>query len=223
MICPHCQTNNTDGASRCLNCGASLASAVQSAATAGNDPVAGANQFGERFNRALELWKAQLGDVVVLTLVFLLVVWIPIANLAFAAGYVRSLLKVTRGQGRAQVGDIFNAWDGFANLFVFGLLLLVVSFILNWIPLLGQLATLLLGLLAFPGSWRIIDRNVNFTEAFSWSVAALQSRPLEWVLAYLVGAALASVGAMVFGIGLLFTLPLATLLCAQVYVSQPAN
>lgn len=214
MICPSCQTNNTDGASRCLNCGADLTRHVPSVGNASNQA---SSQFGQQLTTAIEQWKAQLGDLVVLTLVFLLVAWIPIISLAFVAGYVRAILKVSRGQGRAEIADIFNAWDSFGRLLVFGLALLIVSFILNWIPLLGQLATLLLGFLAFPGAWRMVDRNATFTEALSWGVAAIQQRPVDWLLTYLAGGVLVGVGMMLFGVGLLFTLPLATLLCTLQY------
>jgi len=53
--------------------------------------------FGALFNRATNLWKDNLGDLVVFTLVFVLLGWIPIVNVAFFAGYLRGLMKLNRG------------------------------------------------------------------------------------------------------------------------------
>ena len=54
--------------------------------------------FGTIINRATSLWKGNFGTLVLISFVFLLVVWIPVANVAFVAGYFRAVLKVARGK-----------------------------------------------------------------------------------------------------------------------------
>jgi hypothetical protein len=44
------------------------------------------------------------GDLVLLTLVFMLVAWVPVVNIGFIAGYTRSLLKVAKKNGT----DLFH-------------------------------------------------------------------------------------------------------------------
>ena len=93
MQCPYCKEEVLDGAVKCKHCGSNIGTApVQTV-------IAGQGDFGELFTAAMNVWKANLSDLVILTLVFMLVVWIPIANIGFIAGYARSLIKVARGQG----------------------------------------------------------------------------------------------------------------------------
>ena len=138
MQCPYCKEEVNDGALKCKHCGSDLTLLPKTV-------NAGAADIGGMLNAAFTVWKENLGDLVILTLVFLLICWIPVANIGFIAGYTRSLLKVARGQGKAQVGDLFNAWDCFVDLFVFVLINLIIVIVLHFIPVLGTLAACALG------------------------------------------------------------------------------
>jgi uncharacterized membrane protein len=225
MKCPKCQADNTTGASRCNACGASFEEASSAAPppAASAPVVAYQSSFGDQFNAALIFWKMNLGDLAVLTLVLMLLVWIPIANIGFIAGYVRSILKVARGEGRAQVGDLFNAWDCFGNLLVYAVLFLIASLIVNIVPVLGQLASLALGFVAMPGAYLIIDRKVEFADAIKWSIASIQSRPVDWLLSYVVGSVISGVGMMLLFIGVIVTMPLGSLIMALQYENAKPN
>ena len=87
MQCPYCKEEIIDGAIKCKHCGSTIDG------TGGVDRPSGANEIGAMFGRGLDIWKANLGDLAVLTLVFMLVVWVPVVNIGFVAGYSRSLLK----------------------------------------------------------------------------------------------------------------------------------
>ena len=217
MQCPYCKEEVLDGAVKCKHCGSNIGTApVQSG-------ISGQGDFGELFTTALNIWKGNLGDLVILTLVFMLVVWIPIANIGFIAGYARSLIKVARGQGKAQVGDIFNAWDCFGNLLVYLILTLVAMVVLNFVPLLGQLASIALGFAVAPGMYAIIDNKRSAIDAFKWSSQTIQANFVNWLLAYLVGNIIACAGLIALFIGIILTAPLGALINIQQYERVKPN
>ena len=211
MQCPFCKEEVNDGAIKCKHCGSDL---TLPATTPPTDQIA---DFGAMFNAAFSTWKENLGDLVVLTLVFCLICWIPIANIGFIAGYTRSLLKVARGEGRAQVGDLFKAWDCFSSLFVFLLINLIIVIVLHFIPVLGTLASLALGFVMVPGGLLIIDKGRGVSDAISWCFSTIQVDFVNWLLAYLVGNVIIAAGAVVFFIGIILTAPLGQLIIIQQY------
>lgn len=210
MQCPYCKEEIIDGALKCKHCGSSLGQPPQT----GTQP---ADDFGVIFTSTLNIWKGNLSDLVVLTLVFLLVCWIPIANIGFIAGYTRSLIKVTRGEGRAQVGDIFNAWDCFGNLFVYLLLYLVAAIILHYVPFIGPLASIVLGFLIVPGIYAIIDNKRSAIEAFKWGIETIQADFVNWLLAYLVGNVIVFAGFILLLIGVVVTASLGQMVIIKQY------
>jgi hypothetical protein len=210
MKCPYCKEEVMDGALKCIHCG----SAIGPASNAGSPE---ATDFAGLFNNAFTIWKNNLGDLAIMTLVFILVCWIPIANIGFIAGYTRSVIKVARGQGRAQVGDIFNSWDCFGSLFVYFLLFMVTIIILNLVPIIGWLASMALGFLIVPGVYGIIDGGMGAIEAFKWGIETIKADFLGWFLVYLVGNVVNVAGIIVLFIGVIISAPLGTLIVVQQY------
>jgi hypothetical protein len=210
MQCPYCKEEVIEGALKCKHCGSDLTLLPRTA-------NAGTADFGAMLNSAFTIWKENLGDLVILTLVFLLICWVPIANIGFIAGYTRSLLKVARGQGKAQVGDLFNAWDCFANLLIFVIINLIIVIVLHFIPVLGTLASLALGFIVTPGAFLIIDKGRGFSDAYSWCIATIQADFVNWLIVYLLGNIIICAGAVVLFIGIILTAPLGELLIIQQY------
>jgi len=211
MQCPYCKEEIIDGALKCKHCGSMIGDAP------GCREAGGQKDFGAMLGRAFAIWKANMGDLALLTLVFLLVVWIPIANLGFIAGYTRSLLKVARGEGKAQVGDIFGAWNCFGNLLVFFLINLIAYFILHHIPFFGAAASLVLGFVAVPAGYLIIDKGRCSIDSYKWSLETTRADFVNWLLAYMAGTLVFCAGFALFFIGIVLSAPLGQLIIIQQY------
>jgi hypothetical protein len=211
MQCPYCKEEVLDGAVKCKHCGSNIGSSPF------QTTVSGQADFGELFIASMNLWKAHLADLAILTLVFMLVVWIPIANIGFIAGYTRSLMKVARGQGRAQVGDLFNAWDCFGNLLLYFILNLIALVILGFVPFVGSLAAMAVGFIVAPGLYAIVDNKCGTIDAYKWSFESIQANFINWLLAYLVGNVIACAGLIALVIGIVITAPFGALININQY------
>ncbi|MGB4600569.1 MAG: zinc ribbon domain-containing protein [Trichlorobacter sp.] len=211
MQCPFCKAQAPDGSEKCPQCG----TALPPPSSPTSSPQVDA--FGGVFTSSTNLWKDNLGDLALVTLVFCLVAWIPFANVGFITGYYRSIIKLVRGQGKPQVGDIFKAWDCFGSLLAYLVLVLIAIVILSVVPLIGSLAGLALSIAITPGLYAIIDRGLGTIDAFKWCVTTLQKDPLTWILAAVVGSILAGVGAIALLIGVIITIPWGTIITATQY------
>jgi hypothetical protein len=211
MQCPYCKEEVHDEAVKCKHCGSNIGTLP------GLTAASGQADFGELFTTSMNVWKANLADLVILTLVFMLVVWIPFANIGFIAGYTRSLMKVARGQGKPQVGDLFNAWDCFPNLLLYFILNLIAMVILHFVPIVGSLASLAFGFMVTPGLYAIIDNKRGTMDAYKWSLESIQSDFVNWLLAYLVGNVIACAGLIALFVGVIVTAPFGALITIHQY------
>lgn len=168
------------------------------------------------FGSASLKWKDQLGPLAVITLVMILVCWIPFANIAFLAGYLRALLKTLRGE-KASVGDLFSAWDCFAQMLVYVIIVLAAVLILGYLPIIGAIAGILISIVVSPGLYAVVDKKMGAIDALKWSFDTVKRDMFTWALVVILGGILATTGAAVFGIGLILTVPWGNLAIALLY------
>jgi hypothetical protein len=210
MKCGSCGKEIAEGSTTCPFCFAQTENARQ--------PVSAFvdREFADRFNRATTLWKDNLGNLILFTLVFALVGWIPIINAAFFAGYSRGLIKLTRG-GKAKAADIFSAWDCFGNALAYCLILLAAVIVSVFIPVIGPVAQFVVTIFGAPGFFQVIDGKMNALDALMWSVSTVQRHILPWLLTVIVSGILSSIGMVAMLVGILITLPWGALLLIQQY------
>jgi len=185
------------------------------------EPAAGPadRDFGAIFSEATSMWTSNMGNLILITLIFALVCWVPIANIGFAAGYYRALLKTARGE-KAEISDIFGAWDCFGQLFLYVIIIAIVSILVNLIPILGILVSIVICFFVIPGLFAIIDRGMGAIEALKWTIKAFMAGIGSWILVILVGSILGGIGAIVFGIGIIVTMPWGYLMMVLMYENQ---
>ncbi len=210
MKCESCGKELAEGSTYCPYCFRQIA---------GPEPAAWSSadrDFGMQLSLATSLWKDNLGDVIVFTLVFTLVGWIPLVNAAFIAGYIRGLQSLTRGV-KPRSADIFKAWDCFGNTLAYCLILFAAVIVAGCIPFFGPVAQFAVTLFGTPGLYHVVDRDINAIEAIKWSINSVQKHFLPWLLSVLVGGILGSIGLIAFLVGVIVTLPWGTLIIIQQY------
>jgi hypothetical protein len=130
----------------------------------------------------------------------------------------RRSLKVVRGQERAQVSDIFNSWGCLASLLIYTLMSLVANIALVYmLSTIGLLASIALSFAMIPGVYAIIDSNLSVMDALKWSIETIKTNFGVWLIAYLVGDIIAIAGLIALIIGVIFTIPLGTLIYTCLY------
>ena len=171
----------------------------------------------ELFTGSLRLWKQSLGPLVVLTLLLLVLAWAPLLNLVMAAGYSRYILHICRNEP-AETSDLFRAWDCLIPLLIYSVVLVVISFVLMIIPIVGVIIATLLTSITLPGFVAIVDQRMGIIDALKWSVSTIRNDLIGWGVALLCPIILTSLGTFLFGLGALFTIPLATIIFIQQYL-----
>ncbi len=222
MRCESCGKEIVEGSSFCPFCFSKVSSTGPEPGPVPPPPPRTGEDFSVLFNRATNLWKDNLGDLVVFTLVFVLVGWIPIVNVAFFAGYLRGLMKLNRG-GKPEPANLFSAWDCFGNAFVYALLFFIAMIAAGHVPFFGRLAQCAVTILGTPGFYRVVDRNANAIDAMQWGFATIQRHPVPWLLAVLVGGLIGSSGMIALFFGVIITLPWGILLIIQQYEKVSAT
>ncbi|MBO3093818.1 hypothetical protein [Cellulomonas dongxiuzhuiae] len=177
--------------------GMSLVGGV-AALTGGRDGVAGAAAGV----------GASIGIAIFVALVVLLLV-------LFSAAFIKAALRVA--DGRALSADYLFDTSYLAQLVVLALILGAVGLVASLVPIIGQLAFVVVGFFVFYAVVAIVDRGQSAVEAIRTSVA-LQTRDLgTGVLVYLVVAVVSWIGSAVCGIGVLVSLPVGALIMVYAY------
>ncbi len=117
---------------------------------------------------------------------------------------------------KPEAGSVFKGFDYFVPAFLFiavwGIGILIASMIIGTIPLIGQLASLVVayGAQAFLmfGLFLIVDRKMEFWPASQESINTVKTNFWPFFGLSLVAGFIGSIGAIAFGIGIVFTIPI---------------
>jgi len=180
-------------------------------------------------NQAFALFQQQMGQWVLITLTYLVVVFVAALILAFVpiigqmvsgipamimlGGIYRTALKHFRGQ-QVAVADLFDIGDIMGPLIVAGILANIAIGVGSLLCILPGIVVAGLLMFAVP---MIADRGVDGVEALRASWNALKSQWLMAGLFQIVMGLITLAGALVCGVGVLFALPVVILSITILY------
>jgi len=207
MFCTHCGADVPDQVLFCTRCGQPTSGEAvpgRGAALAWAPPrvihAAAGRWIGEGWN----LVKADLGNYVVLALLFGLLSGVPLIGGSLIAGFHIFTMKKLAGR-RAQVGDLFQGFNYFVHS-------LVASLLIGFFVFLGTILLIIPGLIVaamYKFTYLfIVDKRMDFWDAMKASHAVVKNDYLgfTWflILAFLVNV----LGFCCLLVGLLVTVPL---------------
>lgn len=172
--------------------GASVATAIQTGSTAG------------------------LGMAVVGLLISLVVSILILMPLGFGVTYMA--IKGSRGE-KVEIKDIFYSFHKgvYVRMLIFGIVYAIIFGILGMIPIIGGLLVLIIEFLLFFAIYiYIMTPSENIVYAFKESFNVVKDNLLLVLVAYIVYILLIAIGALLLGIGLLVTMPIALIFVTSV-------
>lgn len=185
-------------------------------------------KFGDWIEKGFMLYKENF-RILVLAAVFALVIGtVTIGILAgpMTAGMALLILQLLDGkEPKPDAGMVFKGFQYFLNSFLFvviwGMAALIGSFLVGMVPVIGQLASVIFiyaaqAFLMF-GIFLIVDQKMDFRPASMESIDTVKANfwPLFGLSA--VAGIIGSFGAIAFGIGIVFTIPIQASILAVVY------
>ena len=185
-------------------------------------------KFSEWLQEGFNLYKENFGTLVLASAVAmaLSVVTAGILSGPMFAGLLYICLALyDRRQPVPQVGEVFKGFSYFIQSFLFvlvwGLIIVVVSVVVNVIPLLGQILSLALiygvqALLMF-GLFLVVEKNLSFWDASMESINTVKTNFWPFLGLGVVASIIGSLGAMACGIGVIFTAPIQACILTVAY------
>jgi len=175
--------------------------------------------FSQWIEDGFNLYKENF-KTLVLASIFLVVISMVTAFI-LAGPMLAGLALVTLGlrdkkKPKPEAGMVFRGFEYFLPAFLFiavwGIGIMVASVIVGVIPLIGQLAALFVayGAQAFLmfGLFLIVDRKMEFWPASQESINTVKANFWPLFGVSIVAGFIGSIGAIAFGIGVVFTIPI---------------
>jgi hypothetical protein len=176
-------------------------------------------KFSQWIEEGFILYKENFKTLVLATI--FVVVISTVTALILTGPMLAGLALVTLGlrdkkEPKPEAGMVFKGFDYFVPAFlyiaVWGIGILTASMILGIIPLIGQLASLFVayGSQAFLmfGLFLIVDKKMEFWPASQESINTVKANFWPLFGLSIVAGFIGSIGAIAFGIGVVFTIPL---------------
>lgn len=182
-------------------------------------------EIGNNLQKSFDLYLKNFGVLFLACLIAGIISAVTFGILAgpLVGGVLVLYLKLLRGE-QGELNEIFAHFDQFVPTLVATLLLWaawLVIWVISMIPLIGWIINIVvgpaLGLLYFLTIGFVVDQKMKPWEALRRSIDCCAAEPLLlWIYALLCGI-LAGIGAILFGIGIILTLPLGILGLTIVY------
>lgn len=176
----------------------------------------------KNLQKSIDLYLNNFGIVFISTLVasILSVISFGILTGPLFGGLLILNLKILRDQPAA-LNEIFAHFDKFLPTLLLCLASGICSIIAGYIPVMGvfigiALSPFILVITAF-AMIMIIEKDYTFVAAIKEGIAFFKTDPLIIWIYGLIASILSSVGAIIFGIGALLTIPFATICMAIAY------
>jgi uncharacterized membrane protein len=185
-------------------------------------------RVGEWLARAFEIYRSNLVLLIATHFVGVMlgVITLGVLMAPMLAGMFAICLRLVDGDDpKPQVGDLFLGFKHFVQpllfLLVWVVLLSGAQALLMSLPVVGQVASLMLsflsGALLLFGIPLIVDRGMEFWPASMTSIETVRAALWPFVALSAVASLLASIGALLFGFGIFLTLPIYTCVTAVAY------
>jgi uncharacterized membrane protein len=168
-------------------------------------------------------WKLTLNNIVSLILITLVMMGVSILTVGILtpvamAGYMQSLLQLIRNGREPKVQDLFSHMKLFLPLLGFGIAVFVISligFMFFFLP--GVIVTAAIAFCCLYMMPLMTDRGLGIIEAVKESYAmGRRGELVDHVVVVIIFLAVSMIGGSIF-IGMLFTMPLATLFLLSTY------
>lgn len=186
------------------------------------------DKFGDWIKEGFEIYKNNLGVLILSSLIAFVLTGLTLGILGgpMIAGLIGIVLKLRDGQQPPpSVGDVFQGFQNFLPSFLFfivwGLILLVGTLILSFIPCLGQLLSICLALAASTflmfGLFLIVDKNMDFWPASMASIDTIKPTFFPYLGLAVVAGIIGNIGSLACGIGAFATMPIYFTIISVVY------
>ena len=185
-------------------------------------------KFSEWIEDGFNLYKDNFKTLVLATIFVVVITSVTafilagpmLAGLAFVTLELRD-----KKMPKPEAGGVFKGCDYFVHSFLFaavwGIGILIASVILGVIPVIGHLASLIVvyaaqAFLMF-GLFLIVDKQMDFRSASLQSINTVKTNFWPFFGLSVVAGFIGSIGAIAFGIGIVFTIPIQACILTVAY------
>lgn len=166
-----------------------------------------------------DLYKNNFGILLIVTLIAMILASVTLGILAgpMSAGMLLITMAIyDNKEPKPEIGDLFKGFNFFLQSFLFiivwGILIFVASTILGLIPLIGFLASICLQLAANAllmfSLFLIVEKQMDFWPASMESINIVKTNFWPFLALSVIAGVLGSIGVILLGIGIIFTLPI---------------
>jgi MFS family permease len=185
-------------------------------------------KIGTWIEEGFNLYKNDFGTLVLASVIALVLSAITIGILTgpMIAGLIIVALQFLRKEEpKPDAGRIFRGFNYFLNsllfMIIWGLAILIGSFILTLFPVIGQLLSLFFAYSAQAflmfGLYLIVDKQMNFWPASLKSIHTVKTNFWPFLGLSSIASVIGSIGAIAFGIGIVLTIPIQVCILAVAY------